>query len=120
MLAHTKKHRTNRNRHILRMSYRGQIYNFPAEVAEQYRVDPTKSVAPEEVFANLNQKYSKPGALLRGIRIRENITQIEMAKSLKVTQSDISQMECGTRKIGRVMAKRIEKLYGTNYRAFLD
>jgi len=39
---------------------------------------------------------------------------------IKVTQSDISQMENGTRKIGRRIAKRIEKLFGVDYRSFLE
>lgn len=74
----------------------------------------------EKVFAGINRKYTKPGALLRGIRIRENLTQVQMAKKIKVTQSDISQMENGTRKIGRKIAQRIEKLFGVDYRSFLE
>lgn len=74
----------------------------------------------DAVFAKINKKYTKPGALLKGIRIRENLTQIEMAKKIKVTQSDISQIENGTRNIGRVIAKRIEKLFKVDYRSFLE
>ena len=47
------------------------------------------------------------------------LTQIELAEKLQVTQSDISQMENGTRAIGRVIAQRIEKLFDVDYRSFL-
>jgi len=43
-----------------------------------------------------------------------------MAKKIKVTQSDISQMENGTRSIGRKIAQRIEKLFDVDYRSFLE
>ena len=79
-----------------------------------------EKVKAVDVFAGLNKKYTKPGALLRGIRIREHLTQIEMARKLKVTQSDISQMENGVRSIGRTIAKRIEKLFDVNYKVFLE
>ena len=42
-----------------------------------------------------------------------------MAKKLKVTQSDISQMENGTRRIGREVAKRIGELFCFNYKIVL-
>jgi transcriptional regulator with XRE-family HTH domain len=77
-------------------------------------------VSAKEMFADINKKYTKPGALFRGIRIREGITQVEMAKKMKLTQSDISQMENGTRRIGRSVAQRIEKLFAVDYRSFLE
>jgi plasmid maintenance system antidote protein VapI len=52
--------------------------------------------------------------------MRENLTQVGMAKKMKVTQSDISQMENGSRSIGRMIAKRIEKLFHVDYRSFLE
>jgi len=105
------------------MRHAGVLYQFPKQVAERYRIDNDKnddSVSAEDVFADLNKKYTRPGALLRGIRARENLTQIEMAEKIKVTQSDISQMENGTRTIGRRVAKRIERLFGVDYRSFLE
>lgn len=62
-----------------------------------YRTD---SIDADEAFTEINKKYTKPGSLLKGIRIRKNLTQIEMAEKIEVTQSDISQMENGTRNIG--------------------
>lgn len=120
MSAHTRKHPTKHRNDVILMHHAGVVYQFPKKVAEKYRVDDTKSISADDVFANINKKYTKPGALLRGIRVRENLTQAEMAKKIKVTQSDISQMENGTRSIGRTISKRIEKLFGVDYRSFLE
>jgi DNA-binding XRE family transcriptional regulator len=110
------------------MCHNGEEYQFPKELADRYRIINTKNcrktqekpISPNDVFAKINKKYTKPGALLRGIRIRENLTQAEMAKKIKVTQSDVSQMENGARSIGRKIAQRIEKLFGVDYRSFLE
>lgn len=120
MSVHMKKPHTNNNEiDIIQMQHHGMVYKFPKKIAEKYRV--TESiVSAENIFSSINKKHSKPGALLRGIRIREGLTQIEMAKKLKMTQSDISQMENGIRNIGRTIAKRIEKLFDIDYRSFLE
>lgn len=123
MSAHMKKRHTESGEKYLRLQYAGKIYQFPLKVAEKYLVrnsDDAPPISPDEVFASLNKKYTKPGALLRGIRVRENLTQIEMAKKIKVTQSDISQMENGFRRIGRSVALRIQKLFDIDYRLFLS
>jgi len=102
------------------MHHAGVVYQFPKKIAEKYRIDNDKPVSADEIFSNINKKYTKPGALLRGIRVRENLTQAEMAKKIKVTQSDISQIENGVRSIGRKIAQRIEKLFNVDYRSFLE
>lgn len=113
-----KKLRTKQNKEFIRMHSAGNVYQFPVAIAEKYRLA-NEAVDAESIFSEINTLYTKPGALLRGIRICENLTQIEMAKKIKVTQSDISQMESGTRRIGRTIAERIEKLFAVNYRLFL-
>ena len=120
MSEHTRKHHTKHDTNAIRMHHAGVVYQFPRKIAEKYRIDQGKPVSADDVFSNVNKKYTKPGALLRGIRVRENLTQAEMAKKIKVTQSDISQMENGTRSIGRIIAKRIEKLFDVDYRSFLE
>jgi len=124
MSAHMKKRHTKANQNRIRMRYQGETYEFPKKIAEQYKVeaqseDDNESVDADLVFAEVNKKYTKPGALLKGLRIREGLTQVEMAAQLEVTQSDISQMENGTRGIGRTVAQRIEKLFDVDYRSFL-
>jgi transcriptional regulator with XRE-family HTH domain len=76
-------------------------------------------VLPEVIFGEIERQYTKPGVLLRGTRHREGLTQVQMASKIKVTQADLSKMESGKRPIGKVIAKRIEKLFGVSYRYFL-
>lgn len=42
---------------------------------------------------NLDEKYSQAGALLRGTRHREGLSQAVFAKKLGITQGDLSKME---------------------------
>lgn len=113
---HIKARKTER---LIVLRHAGFVYKIPKKIAEKYICDENDLVSPDDVFAQVNKKYTKPGALLRGLRARENLTQIELAKKLHVTQSDISQMENGTRSIGRTVARRIEKLFDISYRSFL-
>jgi len=120
MSAHMRKHPIKKHANdIISMHHAGVLYHFPKKVAERYSVIDS-SIDEKDVFSRLNKKYTKAGALLRGIRIRESLTQAEMANQIAVTQSDISQMEHGTRKIGRKVAQRIEKLFDIDYRSFLE
>lgn len=119
MSAHMRKRHIERNHDIIRINHAGVIYQFPRKIAKKYQVT-TQKLKAADIFTSINKKYTKPGALLRGIRIRENLTQAEMAKKIKVTQSDISQMENGARGIGRIIAKRIEELFEVDYRSFLE
>ncbi len=121
MSAHMKKHHTEKE-NFLRIQHAGIVYQFPIAIAAKYRITESdeSSVASASLFKTINEKYTKPGALLRGLRIRENLTQVELAEQLVVTQSDISQMENGTRKIGRKVALRLAKLFDVNYRSFLS
>ena len=119
MSVRTKTHHTKKENAIICMIHDGDVYQFPKDVALKYRIK-DDSINASILFKDINQKYSKPGALLRGIRVRENYTQTEMASKLKVSQSDISQMEHGVRKIGRKIAQRIEELFDVDYRSFLE
>lgn len=118
----TKKHPTRENEGFIHIWFENIHYRFPKSVAEKYRVGEESEeglIDSEEIFSELNAQYTKPGALLKGIRARENLTQIEMANKLGITQSDVSQMEHGKRAIGKAIAKRIEALFEVNYRLFL-
>lgn len=119
MLEHTKKPHTEHKNATIDLYHGSTVYQIPEKIAEKYRIS-ERTVSADTVFAALDNKYSKPGALLQGIRIRESLTQVQMASILNVTQSDISQMENGVRKIGRTIAKRIEKEFDVDYKSFLE
>lgn len=74
----------------------------------------------DKIFAKLEKKFTKAGALLKGLRQREGLSQISFAKKINVTQANLSNMENGRRAIGKTIAKRIEKVFSVNYRYFLE
>ena len=124
MSALTKRHHTRSHsghEAILHLIHNGHIYNIPKRIAEKYE-DKSKAarrILPEDIFGDIEKQYTKAGVLLRGTRHREGLTQAEMAKKIHVTQADLSKMESGKRPIGKIIAKRIEKIFGVNYRYFL-
>ena len=124
MSAHTKMHPIKANlqhQAILHIIYDGHRYNIPMKIAKKYE-DKSKiagKISSEDIFADIEKKYTKAGTLLKGTRHRENLTQVAFAKKIKVTQTDLSKMESGKRPIGKIIAKRIEKVFGVNYRYFL-
>lgn len=71
-------------------------------------------VSAEEVFPE-----GSPAMAFRGLRGKEELTQVEMAERLGVNQNVISEMESGKRAISVKMAKRIEQEFGISYKAFL-
>ena len=118
MPAPIKKHPVSKMAHIV---WRGARYVIPVSVLEKYRV-PTKkekTSSVEEVFADLINAYGKPGALLQGLRARENLTQVIFAKAIKVSQANLSAMENGRRPIGKDIAQQIGKKFKIDYRIFL-
>lgn len=92
-----------------------------AELLSEYEIENLEDelIPAEEVFRDLDEKYGKSGAVLRGFRARDCLTQTQLAKKLKIPQTDISQMENGKRPVGKKMAMRLAKIFKTNYRVFL-
>ena len=76
-------------------------------------------VPADEVFKDLHKKYGKGGSVVRGMRAREGLTQVELAEKIGVPQTDISQIENGKRPIGKKMAERLAKVFNSDYRVFL-
>jgi len=124
MSAHTKTHRTKTNNPIFCISEQGQVYQLPQSVLRRYIVDDnvcirkvknnfrsSLSITPEDAFADINAKYTKAGALLKAIRIREGLNQKDFAKLIDVTQGDLSKMEHGIRPIGKILVNRIAKKF---------
>ena len=77
------------------------------------------SIPATELFPDLADPKKTPGIALRGIRLRLDLTQKEMAKKIDVSQGDLSKMEKGERPIGKKLAVRIGKALNIDYRRFL-
>lgn len=129
MSEHTKKRPISAHSHgsTLYITHRHATYAIPKNIANKYlmEVDTTKkpkktSPTIKSIFDKLDKKYTKAGALLKGLRLREGLSQIAFAKKINTTQANLSSMENGRRPIGKTIAKRIEKIFGTNYRYFLE
>ena len=129
MQALTKKHRTEKRMSkdsVIHIRVGRRAYAIPQKVAEQYRdyatenKDDELTVPAEDVFKDLEEQYSKAGALLKGLRARENLNQIEFSKCINVTQANLSKMENGKRPIGKTIAKRLEQRFNVNYKYFLE
>lgn len=73
----------------------------------------------ETAFEDLIEKFSKAGAALRGFRLRDGLTQTELAKKIKTNQANLSKMEHGKRAIGKNIAKKLASIFKTDYRIFL-
>jgi ribosome-binding protein aMBF1 (putative translation factor) len=79
----------------------------------------TVLASESEAIKKLDQKYSRPGACLQGARVKEGMSQVELAEKLGISQSNLSKMELGKRPIGKGMAKRIASLLKIDYRIFM-
>ena len=88
-------------------------------ILEECAIRKEESIPADLLFRDLDEKYTRPGAVLQGTRNKEGLTQVELAKMLGVTQADLSNMEHGRRSIGKEMAKRLAKALNIDYRVFL-
>ncbi|OGT42298.1 MAG: hypothetical protein A3F42_04750 [Gammaproteobacteria bacterium RIFCSPHIGHO2_12_FULL_37_34] len=61
-------------------------------------------VTIKSIFDKLDKKYTKAGVLLKGLRLREDLSQVEFARKINVTQANLSNMEHGRRSIGKIIA----------------
>ncbi len=118
MSEHMKKPHTE---NIAMITWHGARYALPVGVIEKYRVkEKSKThLSIEDVFGNLINEHGEPGLLLKGLRHKEGLSQIELAKILNISQTNLSAMENGRRAIGKEFAKRIAEKFDIDYRYFL-
>ena len=69
----------------------------------------------EEVFPDAH-----PGKIVRGLRVKEDITQEELAKRLGIAQTHVSEIESGKRPVSRNMAKRLAEAFNVSPRIFVQ
>jgi transcriptional regulator with XRE-family HTH domain len=78
------------------------------------------SIEGDELFA-LDEVFpdSTPGALLKGARYKEDMTQAQLAKASGIARRHISEMENDRRPIGKERARRLAEVLKVDYRVFL-
>lgn len=114
MPAHMKKHHTE----VANIVWHGNQYQVPMNIMEKFKVD-EKTLSIDDVFGDIIDECGEAAALLKGLRHRENLTQVEFAEKISITQANLSAMENGKRTIGKDIAKRIAKTFNVDYRYFL-
>lgn len=62
---------------------------------------------------------SHPGTILRGLRVREDLTQKELAQKAKLKPHHISEMENGKRPMGKEVAMRLAEALNADYRVLM-
>lgn len=72
-----------------------------------------------EVARDRIDQFGEPALALRGARLKEELSQSELASRLKIPQYNLSKMENGTRPIGKKMARKLSKILKIDYRIFL-
>lgn len=85
----------------------------------EYEVDDKKMIPADKVFAALDKKYSKVGNILAGFRLRDNLTQAELAKEVGTSQPVIAAIENGSRKVGKSLAYKLATVFKTNFQVFV-
>lgn len=78
-----------------------------------------KTISADDYVASVFGDRSRPSVYLSGLRYREDLTQKELGELINVKQANISLMERGLRPIGKDIAKRLAKVFKTDYRIFL-
>lgn len=79
----------------------------------------TETVSLDEAFPEVLDPIMGPAHYLRGVRLRENLTQTQLAEKAGMKQSHISEMERGKRPIGKESAKKLAAILNANWRAML-
>ena len=92
----------------------GGMLRLAGHTVQRVNEDNEELYSIEEVFPE-----GDPAMALRGLRTREGLTQAQFAERLGISQTRVSEMEHGVRRISVDMAKRIAKTFHTSYKVFL-
>lgn len=67
----------------------------------------SQSIEWKKLASERIDKYGKAGLALRGARVRESLSQKQLAKLTGISQENISRMENGKRAIGLSVAQKL-------------
>ena len=90
------------------------LLNRTGELVREVNAEGDELFALDEVFSD-----STPGALLKGARYKEGMTQEQLANASGIARRHISEMENNRRPIGKERAKRLAEVLKVDYRVFL-
>jgi len=116
---HTETRRYLVNMGSEQFSVPSSVYRKLRKELEPHRLRDESVVKLDQFFAPLSNNLPEWACNLRGLRYRENLSQVEFAKGIGISQSNLSAMENGKRSIGKQIAKRIAAEFDIDYRYFL-
>ena len=105
---------------ILRISYEGNIYNIPLNEAEKFKQELNFKDSSLNDAGILTVTCLNGAQLLKSERLRSNYSLSELARLIKIDQSDLSKMERRKLPIGDIVAKRIGKFFKIHPQLFLS
>ena len=114
MLEHTRKH-------PIKISFTGPLGNRRKAVQALKKLGYVESVdlVPwRDAFPDVTDD-KLPGVSLKGARVKESITQKQLAEMTGVKQHHISEMENHKRSIGKKIAKKFAEVLNVSYKIFL-
>lgn len=116
--------RTKTRRYVVNMgseqfSVPSSVYRKLRKELEPHRVRDESVLTFDQFFGPLSKNLPEWACNLRGLRYRENLSQVEFAKGIGISQSNLSAMENGKRSIGKQIANRIATRFNIDYRYFL-
>jgi ribosome-binding protein aMBF1 (putative translation factor) len=84
---------------------------------EAYREEtlPWREIAAQRLTSGAGEAAH----MVRAARERAGLTQVALAAKLGMPQANLSQVETGKRTVGKVLAKRLSRVLGLDYRVFL-
>lgn len=90
-----------------------------ASVLEFLRQNDCKVNEENDTSDSIPYPESSPGTVLRGLRCRDALTQVDLSRLAGIPRRHISEMENGKRPIGRQNARKLAAAFNTDPRMFL-
>lgn len=119
MLERTKKRPTDDMVTLRLRVHRSNAERIKHFVTSIEAEKPCESRPWREVFSELRPDDKMPAAILRGSRIKEELTQDHLSRMTGIPRRHISEMEHGKRPIGKENARKLAKALNCDYRIFL-
>lgn len=97
----------------------GKVYKTICQLLELANIQIVNDEGEETFSVDDVIPDRSPAMALRGLRVKEGITQKELAEKIGITQTRVSEMEKGKRTISKAMARRLEDAFGMSYKLFI-
>ena len=119
MLEPTKKHRTDEM-----VTLRLRVHRSVAEkiklLISEFEAESNFEARPwRDVLGDLRPTDTIPSSILRGSRVKEDLTQVQLSAMTGIPRRHLSEMEHGKRTIGKETARKLARALNCDYRIFL-